>query len=231
MSVSEGNLSVSRPSRIESISGIKALALMLVFIWHTGVIKAPDLGARMCELFFVCSGVLEAINHHGKYEYTMEETVSIIKRKLARIYPLYIVSFLLAALLGALGLLKWTISANTTAALLNLLMMQSWFTELRFSFDGVSWFIADLMLCYLISPLLSYCIRFRETSESSTSLSSYLFPLGFLFFVRMLLQVAEYKGVIGISKHTFPVSRVLEYGMAFVAGCAILARGGVSVRR
>lgn len=226
MSVSEGNLSVSRPSRIESISGIKAIALMLVFIWHTGVIKAPDLGARMCELFFVCSGVLEAINHHGKCEYTMEETVSIIKRKLARIYPLYIVSFLLAAPLGALGMKEWTIENNTTAAVLNLLMMQAWFSNLQFSFNGVSWFVADLMLCYLITPLLSYCVRRYETMAKLNGMQAYLVPFGLLFIVRLIFQIAQYKGVISISNHSFPLSRMLDYGMAFVAGCAILARGG-----
>jgi peptidoglycan/LPS O-acetylase OafA/YrhL len=187
--------------------------------------KAPDLGARMCELFFVCSGVLEALNHHGKYSYTLDETVSIVKSKLAKIYPLYFVSFLIAVLLGAIGLQKWTISGNTTAAVFNLLMMQPWFPNLQTSFNGVSWFVADLMLCYLFTPLLSWCIRHREFAKNASTLRSYIVPLVALFFLRMLLQVAEYKGVVSISNHSFPLSRMLEYGMAFVAGTAILNRG------
>ena len=196
-----GALRTSTPNRITSVSGIKAVALILVFVWHAGVLKAPDLGARMCELFFVCSGVLEALNHHGKYSYSLDETVSIVKSKLAKVYPLY-------------------------AAVLNLLMMQTWFSNLQFSFNGVSWFVADLMLCYLITPLLSWWIRQRETSADASVLRSYLVPFAVLFCIRVLLQMGQYKGVINISNHSFPLSRMLEYGMAFVAGTAILARGG-----
>lgn len=221
-----GNLQASASNRIASISGIKAIALVLVFVWHCGVLQTPDLGARMCELFFVCSGVLEALNHHGNYSYTLDETVSITKKKLAGVYPLYLVTFLLAALLGAVGLKKWTIRDNTIAAVINLMMLQPWFSNLQFSFNGVSWFVADLMLCYLITPLLSWCIRRRESTASTSPLRCYLTPLSVLFFIRMLLQVAEYRGVIVISNHSFPLSRMLEYSMAFVAGTAILARGG-----
>lgn len=226
MPAGAGTLRTSTSNRITSVSGIKAVALILVFVWHTGVLKAPDLGARMCELFFVCSGVLEALNHHGKYSYTLDETVSIVKSKLAKVYPLYFVTFLMAALLGGVGLKEWTIADNTTAAVLNLLMMQTWFSNLQFSFNGVSWFVADLMLCYLITPLLSWWIRQRETSTDASVLRSYLVPFVVLFCIRALLQMGQYKGVINISNHSFPLSRMLEYGMAFVAGTAIPARGG-----
>lgn len=226
MPTGAGTLRTSTPNRITSVSGIKAVALILVFVWHAGVLKAPDLGARMCELFFVCSGVLEALNHHGKYSYSLDETVSIVKSKLAKVYPLYFVTFLMAALLGGVGLKEWTIAGNTTAAVLNLLMMQTWFSNLQFSFNGVSWFVTDLMLCYLITPLLSWWIRQRETSADASVLRSYLVPFAVLFCIRVLLQMGQYKGVINISNHSFPLSRMLEYGMAFVAGTAILARGG-----
>lgn len=126
---------------------------------------------------------------------------------------------------------EWTIADNTTAAVLNLLMMQTWFSNLQFSFNGVSWFVADLMLCYLITPLLSWWIRQRETSADASVLRSYLVPFVVLFCIRALLQMGQYKGVINISNHSFPLSRMLEYGMAFVAGTAILARGGISMGR
>lgn len=212
--------------RITSISGIKALALILIFGWHAGLLKAPDLGSRMCELFFVCSGILEALNHHGSYAYTLDEALSFFKRKLRSVYPAYIVSFFLASGLGALGLMKWTITGNTIAAVMNLLMMQPWFFNLRFSFNGVSWFIADLMLCYLITPMVSCCLMRRESSAKASVLRVYLLPIGALLFIRLLLQIAEFKGVVSINNHTFPLSRMLEYSMAFVVGSAIRAQGG-----
>lgn len=66
-------------NRINSLDGIKAIMLVLIFCWHTPTnpsfpFSEPivDLGARMCEVLFVTSGFLVAYNH---YENTMPITL------------------------------------------------------------------------------------------------------------------------------------------------------------
>lgn len=118
--------------------------------------------SRMCELFFACSGILEAINHYDGYSYSLQETFYIARKKYASIWPLYVVTFTIAAILGAFGIGQWNLRNNLTAGLLNLLMLQPWFPSIQFSFNGVSWFIADLMLCYIVTPFLSYLLSVRE---------------------------------------------------------------------
>ncbi len=42
--------------RINSLTAFKVLALLAVFIWHCELLSYPDLGARACEILFICSG-------------------------------------------------------------------------------------------------------------------------------------------------------------------------------
>lgn len=92
-----------RRARINSLSGLKVVALALIFTQHLGMFALPDFGARMCEFFFACSGVLEAIRHFGTYDYTFDETFYIFLRKLKKTYPVYIITFIFAIALGQLG--------------------------------------------------------------------------------------------------------------------------------
>ena len=71
-----------RRERINSLFGLKVVALAIVFCWHLGVFTRPDLVGRMFEFFFVCSGVFEAIRRFGTYSYTLEETYENFKRGL-----------------------------------------------------------------------------------------------------------------------------------------------------
>lgn len=44
---------------INSLTGIKVIALLLLFVHHSSLPKLPfELGSRMCELLFVISGFL-----------------------------------------------------------------------------------------------------------------------------------------------------------------------------
>ena len=72
--------------RLNSITGLKVLATVLIFIWHTGYFEAPDLGARCVEIFFVTSGLLMAWNHEGSYKGTVGECLGIFRQKFLKIY-------------------------------------------------------------------------------------------------------------------------------------------------
>lgn len=61
-------LSDSGHERIGSFVGLKAIALILVFMWHSKVPRPEmDIGARACEFLFLCSGFLVAWNGRHKY--------------------------------------------------------------------------------------------------------------------------------------------------------------------
>ena len=75
---------------IHSLTGIKVLAMLALFWWHAPFTYHPpvDLGARMCEVFFVISGFLFAYNHwDNKIPETHEAAWSYVKKKFIKIWP------------------------------------------------------------------------------------------------------------------------------------------------
>lgn len=218
--------SANKITRIPAISGLKVLGILAIFLWHSyGSKISPftDLGARMVEVYFVCSGMLEALHHHGRYSYGIGESLGIYARKLSKTYPAYLAGFLLACLAGALDVGKWTLWGNSMAAALNLLMLQPWFDGLKFSFDGASWFIASLLFCYLCTPAVSYVVGRSEVRFHGRTVS-YLVPMIAFALLSALFEVSSRLGVIP-GTYAWPPFRLAEYSMAFCAGCWILRTG------
>ena len=153
------NAKVSYP-HLNSLGSLKLIMLVLIFIWHTDKLVAyPDLGAVGVMFFFTVSGFLTSYNHAGRMSYTCQTAMDILRRKLRGFYPLHVFTFLLAAMLNArelIAYLGWKVYLSS--ALLNLALLQSWFPDMKFLFNGVSWFLSSLLVCYFCSPLIMYFI-------------------------------------------------------------------------
>lgn len=71
-------------SRIHSLSGLKVIAILLIFWWHSWLNNPPcDLGARCCEFFFVASGFLVYYSHKDTSSCTWKASFNAVLRKLA----------------------------------------------------------------------------------------------------------------------------------------------------
>ena len=197
-------------TRIKSITGIKIIALLGIFIWHTGIISSPDLGARGCEIFFVCSGFCMGYNYYKKgipdsYGYSF----SFVWRKIKQFYPLHFITFIMAAVY----LIRWGSTKHMlAAALTNLLLLQSWFKPIMFSYNWVAWFLSSLIVCYFFTPCILYLIR-RMNNKLWL-----LFTIFFLIRLFMEMGVRFAPDVFSYSMHTNPIVRLWEYAMACVAG-------------
>lgn len=87
--------------RIGSLSGLKVIALILLFWWHSPIPNPHvDIGARACEFFFVVSGFLVSYNYSNKMmPATWKESCLYVKKKLSRMWPLHFVAFLICLFL------------------------------------------------------------------------------------------------------------------------------------
>ncbi len=211
-----------RHDRIGSLSGIKIVALAAIFIWHLGFLKSPDIGSRMCELFFACSAVLEAIRHYGTYCYAPRSLAHGLAQKLKRIYPLYLATFAFGAWLGQIGASPWSLAADPTEAILAVFMLQVWNAKSAYAFVGAAWFVCDLMLCYAFVPFMSLAVQHMKAGSGNR-----WWPIAVMLAVCILLRLAcdllcGY-GILAVSPHTFPPIRVLDYFCAYLFGCLALA--------
>lgn len=149
-------------SEILPLTGLRFVAALYVFIFHIhirwpvssgGIIKnIVSQGAVGMTIFFVLSGLLLAYQYSDKYD----DKKGYFLRRLARIYPIYIVA--------ALSTLPWiwgpvigvqTISWVDTALLVlaNVFVVQAWVPSFfKYWNDSGSWSISVEVFCYLVLP-------------------------------------------------------------------------------
>lgn len=142
-----------RPTRLDSLTGLRWLAALAVFFTHLEVL-APSLvtltwvGGCGVALFFALSGFVLAWSAPA-----VDTARSFYRRRVARIYPLYAVSLGLSLVVHQVwGGGAWTSCLVLVAALL---MVQGWFPGTPAVFFGVStpaWSLSHEAFFYAVFP-------------------------------------------------------------------------------
>ncbi len=198
-------------NNINSLTGLKAIAMLMIFWWHAPLRNLPaDMGARMCELLFVCSGFLVGYNFSRRDEGdepTWRQSFNYFKKKFLQVWPLHAICTMLALIFLSTAPV---FNDHTAIQLLfNLSLLQSWLPGYanRFSFNGASWFISSLLFCYFLSPMLCSVTKNRRKSIAI---------LVAICSLRIALELVaiKYPGqFFSFSFHTFPLVRALEFFM------------------
>lgn len=194
-------------NRINSLDGIKAIMLVLIFCWHTPTnpsfpFSEPivDLGARMCEVLFVTSGFLVAYNHYeNTMPITLKDSLKYVLSKIKKVWPIHFIAFVMIVLHS---INNNTISFDISTiykAIINLLLLQAWSND-PFSFNGVTWFISALLFCYFMTPLLISIVKRTKRIN--------LFMFVGLMILRIVLELSN---IIPFDYHTSPIIRCIEY--------------------
>ena len=196
-------------TRIDSLTGLKAVALLFIFWWHAPVSKPDfDIGAQMCQLLFICSGFLTGYSSLKKPclpAASWKDPFKICLKKLKAFWPLH-----------ALFTLLWLVFLSDTAftpgtaikLILNLLLLQAWHPapDVYMSFNGVSWFLSALLFCYFLSPFLLKTIRRGRKCIILAFVAAFLARI-------ILNDLCWYfpKTFSWFNTYSFPPIRVLEF--------------------
>lgn len=211
--ISNGAVDIQKRPKINSLSGLKVIAMFLLF-WQHGPMPSPggcDLGARTCEFFFVCSGFLVAYNYYGKnVPQTWSESIRYSSVKLANMWPLHFIAFVVVCFSIPLQTLLSKKMALT--AVLNLGLVQSWSpnSDVFFSFNGASWFLSSLLFCYFLAP---FFLKFSKHIKQSLILFVFIFALRFaLEWIPTISPVTFWD----VNVHVSPIIRSLEFFMGLL---------------
>lgn len=194
-------------ARITCFDGLKAIALLIIFYWHSGLPRPGcDLGARCCEFFFVASGFLTGYRYfHSEFPSSIKEYFKYFAKKVISFWPLH--CFCLLAVI----LITFSIPLNLNELkllLINLFLFQSWFNDsgIFFSYNGVSWFLSSILFCYLIAPLVIKSARKKHISTPMFLLCA---------VVRLAWEFAQNKNLMpfDVPFHVYPLVRLLEFCM------------------
>ena len=156
---------------IRSLTGLRGVAAVYVVFHHyfLGVSFTNPFstflahGYLAVDLFFVLSGFVMTLNYSRMFVEGWSGTsmLTFLSRRIARVYPLYLVTTLCASALIVAGWLEnpAASSLKTTLAL-NLAMVQAW--GFGPSLDGPGWSISAEWAAYLLFPLLLSVAFFRK---------------------------------------------------------------------
>src|ERR1035441_9002169 len=152
--------------QIKNLTGIRGFAALWVALFHfqsTAVVSVLNLGhvigggALGVDIFFVLSGLILAITYAPRFAiqgFTWSLFGDFVIRRLARIYPLHLGTFLLM-------LVSWKITSQTTyefrglvandwwSALCNLLLTHAWGITKRLSWNTPSWSVSAEWFAYV----------------------------------------------------------------------------------
>lgn len=143
------------PSRIHALTSWRGIFILSVVLFHSGERLFMELATSGVVGFFIMSGFLMRMKHQPELIRGRRFKSFIVNRAL-RIYSLHWFSFalLMAVTFGvsaALTYMSWG------ALVPNLLLVQSFVPDVDvfFSFNTPTWFLGDLLLCYLCFPFIA----------------------------------------------------------------------------
>ncbi len=158
-------------TEIKALTGLRGIAALYVVIYHYTIgltfsnpaTIAIAHGYLAVDLFFVLSGFVMALNYAHMFGkgFLVGAYLKFLGRRIARIYPLYLMMTILAFLLVSLGYLEGPTSTTApTAFLMNIIMVQTW--GLTESLDPPGWSISAEWAAYMLFPAIAYAALFRS---------------------------------------------------------------------
>ncbi|MGY3545208.1 MULTISPECIES: acyltransferase family protein [unclassified Bradyrhizobium] len=152
----------NEPRRFVVLDFYRFVAALGVFVFHLknidGSISPAWNGSfgLFVDMFFILSGFVIS------YSYPARSTEGhsyrrFMQRRIARIYPLHLLTVLAFAGLALAGVHGTT--AGASDFIFNLFLVQAWGVTDHLSFNTPAWSISAELFCYLLFPLLMYLAR------------------------------------------------------------------------
>ena len=200
-----------KPERLDSLTGIKAISLLLLFWWHSPIPSPPvDLGARSCEILFIASGFLVGYNNYYRnVPCTWDYSIKYVLGKLKVFYPLYLVNVILNFVFFCRPIIS---KFNAVVLPIHVCLIQAWFgsIDISMAYNGPAWFLSAVLFCYFLSPLL------LKTTKK--------FKISVIIFILVLIARFAFPFVSDrtsgqmffVMEHTSPLIRCMEFYMGML---------------
>lgn len=205
---------------IRSLTGMRGIAALLVMFYHFNAGKLFDghlatfmgHGYMMVDLFFILSGFVIAMTYGHWFEQGLNwgDYLRFLARRVARIYPLYVLMSLLAGLLIASNLMdRWSTIPVPISAIVNLTMLQSLVGVP--SLDAPGWSISAEWIASLAFPLLAFASLRQSWPRVLLLAAIALATLPILTVLPALANQPKRNGLMDIWHYStvFPVVRCL----------------------
>ncbi len=195
--------------RFNSLIGLKVLLVWGVFYWHTFLPKCNfDLGARVCELFFIISGFLVANKFYkSNIECNISTSFEYFRQKFIQFYPVHIFTLIIFILLFQ--------PFDIVKVLFNILLIKSWAVDpgITYSYNGLSWYLSSILFCYFLAPMLFYFTKCEMIKKLSII---FLITLFLRITIEILPITITNYDLWTFNYHTNPFIRSFEFFLGMI---------------
>lgn len=182
--------------------------LILVIFFHHALPNYPGGGDMGVACFFVLSGFCYALGYGRKVKAADFDYRGFIKSRLTKFYPLHWITLLIAIPISLHLGLGWK---NGAILGVNALLLQSWFplSSVYYSFNGVSWFLSDMVFLVAVFPFL---YRMLDSRKGRWIL---LLPASVVYCILCIWTPAELRNTV---LYVNPVVRLCDFTVGILAG-------------
>jgi peptidoglycan/LPS O-acetylase OafA/YrhL len=226
-----------RVSEIRSLTGLRGAAAVYVVLFHYFTPIPEQMPGKMLflhgylavDFFFCLSGFVMAMNYSGLFAHgpTRTNCYLYFTRRIARIYPLYIVTLLLAGWLAVTGNLEYRTSTPIASFIADIPMVQNWGPWNTVNLP--SWSISAEFFSYLLFPFLVSFFLYRSPRTFAIAGSLCVAALTALF-----VYAIEYNDPLKLFDDTIGIPSLVrcvsEFSLGLVAYRALSTPLGTTVR-
>ena len=181
---------------IKSLQSIRFILILLVFIHHYFGIK--QFGYYPVAFFFILSGFLMSLGYVGKVTGETFSYKKFLIKRLVHIYPLNFIGLIVFLFFSYL----YCRDISLRPIIPDVLLLQTWWRAYILTGNRVCWFLADIVFCYFMFPLLIR--KFMKLTRL------YLF-----LFILMLICYFVLINYTFFNDHYFiyfcPLSRIIDF--------------------
>lgn len=190
---------------IKSLTALRGIFILFIFLHHAGVY--PGGGSMAVAFFFVLSGFGMTLGYKDRVLQPDFSYRRYLTRRFFKFYPLHWVTLIADIPLALMGTLHWWLIPVffVNAALLHTLIPIS---DVFFSFNAVSWFLADILLFAVLFPFIYRCINNAVEKKRE---KRFIIVMGLLYVILVIALLFSIF-ILGISsKWWHPVLYISPY--------------------
>lgn len=222
----------------DQLQFLRFCAFMMVFLWHCASwmpegIPGGCYAAEAVSFFFILSGTVTGYSAYGKeVELSAGAFVCYMWKKLKKLYPLYFATMFIALIYSEVPHAMQTMNypkifVHAKQIIKNMLMLQPWFPNNYHTYNGPSWFVAEIMWLYVLNLPVIYLLNKINTRKNR----KFCFAGVFVFLVCGIVAYCYFSRHvrIGYWHYSFPPARVVEYLCGMILGFVICGQLSLEV--
>ena len=216
---------------LKPLTSLRFLAALAVFFSHLGYLKIVDSfqwlrtrffveGYAGVTFFLVLSGFILTYNYHKVLtDLNLREIKAFYVARFARIYPLYLLTFLISLPLMRNQIIQQPLTFLYTAAI-EVLALQSYVPlDTGFAYNMVAWSLCDEFFFYALLPFVLYALaRWKVTNKKSLV----IFGLGLWFIASVLVYLGRNSPSAHWVFYILPPFRLFDFALGVVCGLYFL---------